>query len=161
MSSRAKFARAFHLGSWAILLCAYLVVSGPKIWPVLSSPAIRSSDALSSTDAYLHALTGRAHASAQILATLAPLPVDKAVVLVLPDAGVRSAFIAQNVSYLSWPREVRWVCAEGGQAKNQILAMPPTSLAAIIFWDVAPIAWLPSGVRLGAGQVIIPMRPSA
>src|SRR5712691_7103454 len=77
--------RTMHIAVWTVLCCAYLVVSLPKIWPLLKPRPIGPAAPLYTTDLYLEALTGRAHGSARILDVLAPLPHDKTVVLFLPD----------------------------------------------------------------------------
>ena len=156
MMSRALLGRTLHAIGWSSLCGFYLLVSIPKVLPHLVIGRLSPAESFSSTDSYLLALTGTAHASAQILNALAPLPRDKIVVLVLPDAGTLSAFIAQNVTYLSWPREVRWLTASNGQV--ELYAMAPSTLAAVIFWDVAPFPGLPSGIRLGPSQVVVPIR---
>src|SRR2546430_16749167 len=101
-NENAAFAilRALHMVVWTGLCCAYLVVSLPKIWPLLKPRPIGPATPLYSTDLYLAVLTGRAHASARILHVLAALPRDKTVVLFLPDAEVKSRFTALTVIYL-------------------------------------------------------------
>jgi hypothetical protein len=73
------------------------------------------------------------------------------------DNGVRSAFIDQNVIYFSWPREVRWLCADSPHLQDELFGMSPASLAAVLFWDVTPPSNFPPGIRLGPKQVFIPL----
>lgn len=153
------FARTLHVIGWSAICWVYLAVSVPRILPSLTRGPLGPAEPFYSTDAYLELLTGTRHASVQILHALAPLPRDKTVVLVLPDAGVNSAFIAQNVTYLCWPREVHWLVADHPHAERDLFALAPSSLAAVIFWDVPPFNGLPDGIRLGARQVIVPVRP--
>lgn len=154
--SRLAVGRTFHLILWSGLCGAYLLVSLPRILPGFAFGKLKPSEPYCSTDSYLQALTGAEHASSRILEALESLPPNKTIVLVLPDAGVGSAFIAQNVTYLCWPREVRWLTAKNGQA--ELYALSPSTLAAVLFWDVTPFAGLPNGIRLGAGQVLVPLR---
>jgi hypothetical protein len=149
--------RLIARAGWFVALAAYTAVGAANIWPTLSVPTLRPAEAFVSTDSYLEAATGVPHASARILHILAPLARDKTVVLVLPDNGVRSAFINQNVSYLSWPREVRWLCADSPNVQQELFAMPPTNVAAIIFWDTPPFPNMPAGVHIGANQVVVPV----
>ncbi len=157
LRKRNYIARTLHVIGWSAICWVYLVVSVPRILPSLTRGPLGPTEPFYSTDAYLEALTGTRHASSQILHALAPLPRDKMVVLVLPDAGVNSAFIAQNVTYLCWPREVRWLVADHPHAERDLFALAPSTLAAVIFWDVAPFNGLPDGIRLGQRQVIVPV----
>ena len=160
LTKRNHIARILHVIGWSAICSLYLAVSVPRILPNLTGGPLGPAEPFYSTDAYLELLTGTRHASMQILHALAPLPRDKTVVLVLPDAGVNSAFIAQNVTYLCWPREVHWLVADHPHADRDLFALAPSSLAAVIFWNVAPFSGLPDGIRLGARQVIVPVRPT-
>jgi hypothetical protein len=142
--------------AWSIGFAAFAAIGTMEIWPSLSFVPLRPGDAFISTDFYLEEDTGVPRVSARILEALAPLARDKAVVLVLPDNGVFSALINQNVSYLSWPREVRWLCADSPNWKEQLLTTPRNEIAAIILWET-PSPNLPRSIRLGANQLLIPV----
>lgn len=139
------------------LCCAYLAVSLPRIWPLLKPRPIGPAAPLYSTDCYLTTLIGRTDASARILQTLAPLPQDKTVILFLPDTGVKSRLVVLTLIYLSWPREVRWLPVKDSDVERQLMPLAPSSLAALIFWDVKPPDWLPAGIPLSPDQVIVPI----
>lgn len=143
--------------AWLIALLAYAAIGAANIWPKLNFEPLHPGEAFVATDRYLEPATALPHASERILQILAPLARDKAVVLVLPDAGVRSAFISQNVSYLSWPREVRWLCADAPDMQAQLFAMRPSDVAAIIFWNTSPLPNMPRGIHIGAEQMVIPV----
>lgn len=92
----------------------------------------------------------------RILRVLDGTPRDKAIALVLPDAEKESAFAFQIVTYLGWPREVRWVVLKRETALDQLKSLDPDSLAAIIFWGMQPPPWMGSGVQIGPRQTIVP-----
>lgn len=151
--SRALLLRLMWLGAGL----AFVLLSAEKIKPKLHFSAIRNRGEFASTDSYLAPLTGVSNPSARLLKILDRLPQDKSVVLVVPDDGPRSAFIEQNVAYLSWPREVIWLCANVKQPEQALFNLRPSSLAAVIFWEVTPFARLKQGIRVGATQVIVPL----
>lgn len=150
-----------HVFVWSVLCIGYVAIGEPRIWPGLIFNRIRFQEPLASTDMYLETLTGTRQASRRILQALAPLASDKPVVLILPDNGVRSAVIDQNLIYLSWPREVRWLCADSPHFQEELFGMPPSTIAAVVFWDVAPPPGFPPGIRLGSTQVLIPLSQAA
>ncbi len=150
--------KAAHLIVWVSLLCTYLVVSLNYLAPAISPLALEPANSLYSTDSYLQNLTGTAHASNLILRALAPLPRDKTIVLVLPDRGPRSGYIAMNLSYLSWPHAVRCLSAAQGDVADQLSAISPASIAAIIFWDTPAFLSNASATQIGPRQLIVPLR---
>jgi hypothetical protein len=161
VKSNLSRGRILEAGAWFVAVAAYVAVGSANIWPTLSFPRLHPSEPFASTDNYLEVATGLPHASSRFLQTMAPLARDKAVVLILPDNGLRSAFINQNVSYLSWPREVRWLCADAPDVKEQLFAMSPSTVAALIFWDTIPFPNLPAGIHIAADQVVIPVSYAA
>lgn len=150
-----------QLAGWSLLLGLYLALSAPRLWSSLQFESHGRASASYSSDAYLETVMRSRGASARILRALATVPTDKTIVLVLPDSGVRSAFIAQNVTYLSWPREVLWISAEKGDMQEQVYSLAPATVGALLFWDVVPAADWPGGIRLGPSQVIIRLQPAA
>jgi hypothetical protein len=151
----ARWRRIEHAG-WLLACAVYVAVGATKIWPALRFAPVRPNEPFASTDIYLETTTGQAHASSRLLQILAPLPREQAIVLILPDNGVRSALINQAVCYLAWPREVRWLCADAPDVKEQLIAMSPSTVAAVIFWDTTPFLTL-AGAHIGAGQIVIPV----
>ncbi|MGI8432892.1 MAG: hypothetical protein ACR2MW_11465 [Chthoniobacterales bacterium] len=160
MTPGTRTVQWIQLAGWSLLLGLYLAVSAPQLWSSLQFEWHGRASASYSSDAYLETVTRTRKASARILQALDTVPADKTIVLVLPDSGVRSAFIAQNMTYLSWPREVHWISAEKGDLEDQIFALAPATVGAVLFWDVAPAANWPGGLRLGPGQVIFPLQPA-
>lgn len=109
-----------------------------------------------STDRYLEWFFQGDAGSMRILHVLDGTPRDKAIALILPDAGKESAFAYQIINYLAWPREIQWVVLNRDTAVDQLKSLNPDSLAAIIFWGMEPPPWMRSGVQLGPRQTIVP-----
>lgn len=141
----------------AVLLGAHLVVSAPRIWSAFALCSFESSDAFQSTDFYLAGMTGTSHASDRILRALAALPSEKAVLLLVPNSGTQSAFVAQHLSYLGWPREVHWFGTGDEEVESRLAEVGPSTLAGVVFWHVQMPARLPHGFRFGAEQSIVPI----
>jgi hypothetical protein len=157
LPARSVILRTLHILGWSALCCAYLAVSLPKLWPVFVPKRIAPAEPFYSLDAYLEAFTQSGRPSARILRALASLPRDKAVILFVPNDSTESKFIALSVIYLSWPREVRWLATNNHDVESQLQAMAPSSLAAVIFWNVTPPSWLPAGIPIGRTQVLVPV----
>ena len=141
----------------SILLATYVLIGAANIAPVLTLAALHPNAPFASTDFYLETLTGAPHLSKGIEAAIARIPEEKAVVLIVAESGVRSALIAQTVGYLSWPHEVRWLTANSTDAHAALFAMTPSSVGAVLFWEVKPFAEMPPGIPMGPQQVLVPL----
>lgn len=146
---------------WLLALLAHVGLVGIYTKPDLRFWRLNPDNAFASTDPYLEVLTGQPHLSAHLFQILDQLPLGEAIVLVLPDDGIRSAFINQNVSYFSWPREVRWLSEKSPGIRDESLTMQAEhphdgNAAALIFWDTEPLPHLPTGIKIGPHQIVVP-----
>jgi hypothetical protein len=146
---------------WTILCGAFVFVGAQKLWPVITTGKIRPVQPFDSTDRYLEWFFKGDGGSMRILRVLENIPRDKAIALVLSDAGKENAFVYQIVIYLSWPREIQWVILKPETAETQLKSLNPNSLGAIIFWRTQPPDWLGTGVQFGPQQTIVPLSQSS
>src|SRR4051812_46316508 len=151
---RIRSSSFLHGLFWTILCGAFVVIGAQRVWPTLKTGQLRPMLPNDSTDRYLESLY-LTNGSERILAALEGTPRDKPLALVLPDAEKKSAFIYQLVTYLAWPREVRWVVLKPETAAAQLQSLDARSLAAIFFWGIRPPDSLGPGNQIGPSQTIV------
>jgi len=136
---------------------AYLLTSIPIIAPVMTAGRFGPIDPFHSSNSYLEELTQTRHASERILQIVSTLPSSKTIAIALPGNDEQGAFVEEIVAYLCWPRELRWVPVANENVEDELRAIDPETLSAVIFWKVKPPSWMPPGVTWGEGITIVPL----
>jgi hypothetical protein len=143
--------RSICVGIMALLISS----SAPSVKRALAGPFPDQIDAFHSSNAYLQAVTGSAHASERIIDVMSALPADKPLLIFEREKDSSSSLLGMALAYLAWPHEVRFETANGGHCDEQLARVAPTSVSAVAFCDLPSPAWVPGGLRLGkAGRLV-------
>lgn len=158
-SSRVVRRRAFlicHAAAWAMLGCAFVVVSVPHVWATVRNYSLGPVQPYHTTDAYMASLLHVPNGSARLERAFSTLPLNEPVAVLLPDESPEGLFIGYLVSYFAWPREVHSVALTRASAATQMRALHREALGAMFFCGVDPPAGLKPAIRLGSQLVMVP-----
>ena len=147
----------FHVTGWAFLFCAFLFVSAPRVGRAVWESKIDMAGSNHSIDRYLLGLTGMTNGSESLSRVFEQLPSQKPLVIFVREQHAQSGLLGMLVAYLSWPREVRLVNLQDGAVEAEVAAIPPASVAALVFCFLNPPPWLGRGVRPGKDIVLVPV----
>lgn len=155
---RASWAVLLHSILWTGLVVALVVFSIPNLWRETRRDRFGPIDSLHSIDRYLWGMNG-AKIAHQVVETFAHLPEDRRVVI-LARADGESSLLAVGMSYLAWPRRVQMFSGDDRALAQQLGAISPDSVGAVVFCKIHPPGWFPAGVACGPDVRIVCFRES-
>ena len=153
---RARFSlpQIFHPFVCAILGCAFVAVSTPRIWEVIRRAKLEPISQTHATDAYMVAILKVRNGSERLLRIFSSLPPERPVAVVLREGDDDGAVIAFLVSYFGWPREVHLVRVNHDNVVRQMHSLDRFPLSAIFYCRVDPPASMPRVVQIGKGLAV-------
>jgi hypothetical protein len=149
MRWRISIRKGGHLILWTGLLVTFLFLSGPIIFRDLTVKSMGPPQPFHSSDAYLQAVTGLPHSSQRFIDLLTDLSLQKPILIFVRESDATGSLLGLSVAYLAWPREVQIITIPGSDCADQLAKLRPASVAALVFCELTPPSWIPSGTRLG------------
>jgi hypothetical protein len=146
-----------HVSVWSALLGTFLFQSAPIVGHAVAENNIGSIDANHTLDNYLQTLTGLRNGSQRVDEVLQSLPKNRPLVIFVRGDNPPSDFLGMLVGYLSWPRDVRIVKLRNTTVDQEVAAIAPSSVAALVFCSVSPPPSLGKAIRLGSNILLVPV----
>src|SRR3954465_4418882 len=149
--------RSFHPFFFAAFCGAFAVVGAAKLCTTLTPELPRAGEASVSSDGDIRGLSGIENGSERIRQTLAALPSNKRLVIILPAHDASAAYFASLVGYVGWPRQVDAIEIDPAASIARVRAINPKTLAAILFIRVPPPPFVPRGAQWAEGLTLVPL----
>ena len=146
-----------HVSLWAILIVAFLCVSGPKTFREASKHTIHFVGPFHSSDSFLHFATGGAmNGSARLIRLFDSLPAQDLIVIFVQGEDTRSSSLGMMTAYLAWPHPVRLIDIAHSTRGPELTSAGSHSAAALVFCRVNKPPWFPAGERIGETLEVVP-----
>jgi hypothetical protein len=158
---RAPLPLIAHAAGWAILGCAFVVISVPHVWAAFRANSFRRIDRYHTTDGYMASLLHVTNGSERLAQACASLPPNQAVAVVLLDGDDEGVFLSHLVTYFAWPREVHSVALTRANAAAQMGALQSENLGAIFFCRVDPPPTMMPAISIGSELSMVPTSGTA
>jgi len=145
-----------HAWVCAALGIAFVGLSAPRMWTALNSGMLGPAEPSYSTDRDIAGLSGIQNGSERIRQTLAALPSEKRLVILLPDRDAPSAYFTSLVTYLCWPRAVEAIQLHPDAVAHRVRQLDPATFAGILFLRLPPPSFVPKGIQWAPELIFVP-----
>jgi hypothetical protein len=140
----------------AVAILAAFVVCGAWGRTVAACLTVNTDGPFSSSDRLLSDALQTGDASAQILASISPLPPRQPLALLIPDALVSGPQLQAALSSISWPHQVSLIPVKNGDAEKTLSNLSHTRFGAALLFRIDPSV-PKSGSRHVGRLTIIPI----
>jgi hypothetical protein len=159
MRSRWPWPLILHAALWTALCLALVCVSAPRVLRIVVRKPLAPVVPFHSSDFYIYGVTRVTDGSERMLRTFAALPEHRRVAIFVREDDLGSSILAMTMAYLAWPHDVQLVSCSQDNAEERLAAIRPDSIAAVIFCQVKPPVWCPTGVQFGLDSTVVCLTP--